>query len=388
MKDLLLKNGLLFTGEEKSLDKKDILMSNGKIKEISKDICYESPDLEVIDLKEKIVSPGIIDCHTHVGIIEETIGMIGLDDNEKSDPVTPQVRAIDSINPLDPCFRDAVTSGITCIMVTPGSANAVGGWNLATKTYGTIIDKMVVKNPVGFKVAFGEEPINTYGKHGKTPVTRMGIAALIRELFMKTQDYMEEKANGNLKERNIRLESVIPLLENKIPLRAHAHRADDIVTAIRIAEEFNIKKLIIEHGTEAHLIKEYLSEKNISIALGPVLTPRIKMELNGNHYSAATELVKAGIKVALITDHPFNSIDQLRSVAALVISEGLSEKDAFKALTVHPAEILECDHIIGKLDIGFHADIVIYDDDPLRLDSKAMMTIINGKIVFKRSTFT
>jgi imidazolonepropionase-like amidohydrolase len=384
MKSTLLKNGLLMNMKTGNIEKKDILISNGKLKVISDQISDVEEDHETIDLQEKYVLPGIIDCHTHVGIIEEGTGKIGVDNNEISDPVTPHLRGIDAINPLDIAFRDAVSSGITTVMSGPGSNNVVGGQSVAIKTFGEIIDQMILKNPVGLKVAFGENPINTYGVNSKSPVTRMGITSLIRELFMKTQDYMVRKEKNKIKERDIKLEAVIPLLQGKIPLRAHAHRADDIITAIRIAEEFHIRRLIIEHGTEAHLIKEYLAEKQIPVAYGPMLTPRIKMELKQRHYSANLELVEAGVKVALITDHPYNSIEQLRTIAILAIAEGLKPVDALKTITLHSAEILECDDRIGRIEPGLDADLAIFNGNPFDINAKNYMTIIDGRIVFTR----
>lgn len=383
MSRLLLKNCLMFEISTGNTVKSDLLIQDEKIKEISREINLQIP--HVIDVKEKYVLPGFIDCHTHLGIIEEATGKIGVDNNETSDPITPHLRGIDAINPLDISFADAVKSGVTTVMSGPGSDNAVGGQSALIKTHGKIIDKMVLKSPVGIKVAFGENPLTTYGQNSKCPVTRMGTAALIRELFMKTQDYISKKEQNNLFERDIKLEAMIPLLKGELPLRAHAHRADDIATAIRIADEFNIKKLVIEHGTEAHLIKEYIKEKNIPVALGPMLTPRIKMELRRRNYSSALELAEAGIKVALITDHPFNSIDQLRTVALLAISEGLRPMDALKALTINPSEIVECQDRIGQLKAGYDADIVVFNGNPLDLNSKVIMTLVNGNVVYSES---
>jgi imidazolonepropionase-like amidohydrolase len=384
MKDILLKNGTLYDLENDKYDKKDIVLRDGKILEIAKNLSNEYEDIEVIDLKEKFVFPGFIDCHTHVGIIEECTGKIGADNNETSDPVTPHLNSIDGINPFDVSFKDAIRSGITCVMSGPGSNNVVGGRNIAIKTCGTIIDKMIVKNPVGFKISLGENPLSTYGIKDKCPVTRMGNAALIRELFMRAEDYIVRKENKKIEERDIRLEAVIPLLKGVIPLRVHAHRADDIVTAIRIAEEFNISKMVIEHGTEAHLVKSYLKEKNIPVAYGPLLTPRIKMELKARNYHSIVELFEAGVKTALITDHPYNSIDCLRLVASMALAQGLSYKDAIKSITINAAEILNCQDRIGKLEVGYDADVVVYDGNPLDIKSKVEITIIDGEVVFQR----
>ncbi|WP_407314834.1 amidohydrolase [Desulfosporosinus sp. SB140] len=367
--------------EQGDTEKKDIFIEMGKISSVDDNLQPDSSFI-TMDMEEHYVLPGFIDCHTHLGIIEECTGKIGVDNNETSNAVTPHLRGIDGINPLDIGFRDALKSGITTVMVGPGSNNVVGGLSLATKTAGHIIDQMLVRNPVGLKIALGENPISTYGIDSKCPVTRMGTAALIRELFMRTQDYIELKSQGKVKYRDLRLESVIPALIGEIPLRAHAHRADDIVTAIRIAEEFNIHKLVIEHGTEADLVKDYLKEREIPVAFGPMLTPRIKMELKSRNYKTAINLVEAGINVALITDHPYNSIDQLRTIAALTIAEGLIPSQALRALTSNPAKILGCGEKIGTIEIGYDADLVVFDGEPFNLNSKIHYTFINGNLVY------
>ena len=384
MNAILLKNGLYTDMESENVSKKDILIENGKIKVISENITYEASKLNIIDLKECYVYPGFIDCHTHMGIIEEGtgIGKLGIDNNEDSNPVMPELRAIDGINPLDLAFKDAVINGITCVMSGPGSHNPVGGQNIAIKTAGNIIDKMILKNPLGLKISFGEDPISIYRPQCKCPMTRMATAALIRELFLHAQDYMYNKDSGKLTERNVKFEAVIPLLKGNIYLRAHAHRADDIITAIRIAEEFHIHKLVIEHGTEAHLIMDYLKEKNIPVAFGPMLTPRVKIEITKNNYSSPCKLVEGGIKVAIITDHPYTTIDQLRSNAILATSQGLSPLDSIKCITINPAEMMGCGDRIGKLKEGYDADITVLDKFALDIMAKVKLTIINGEIVF------
>ncbi len=384
---ILLKGCLILDLDNGESLKKDILIQEGKIARISQIISDIPDDCMAINMNENYVLPGIIDCHTHLGILEEATGKMGLDNNETSDSVTPHLRALDAINSRDIAFKDAIKAGVTTVMIGPGSNNAVGGLNLVIKTAGKIIDQMVVRSPAGLKIALGENPITTYGIKNKCPVTRMGTAALIRELFMKTEDYMEEQKNYNIKKRDIHLEAVIPLLKGEISLRAHAHRADDIITAVRIAEEFKIKKLVIEHGTEADLVADYLVKRNIPVAFGPMLTPRIKMELKSRNYSSVLKLTNAGVKVSLISDHPYNAVEQLRTVAALSISEGLSEHQALKCLTINPAEVLECDHRIGVLKEGMDADIVVLTGKPFDLNSKVKFTMINGKVVYRKEDY-
>ncbi|AFM41798.1 amidohydrolase, imidazolonepropionase [Desulfosporosinus acidiphilus SJ4] len=382
MYSLLLKNCLILE-QHGNVELKDILIEKGKITSLGENLSSAGRS-KTIDIEEHYVLPGFIDCHTHLGIIEECTGKIGVDNNETSNAVTPHLRGIDAVNPLDVGFKDALKSGVTTVMVGPGSNNVVGGLSLACKTSGSIIDQMIIKSPVGLKIALGENPINTYGTDSKCPVTRMGTAALIRELFARAEDYQDLKKQGKIKYRDLRLESIIPVLQGEIPLRAHAHRADDIVTAVRIAEEFKIHKLVIEHGTEADLVKDYLKEREIPVAFGPMLTPRIKMELKSRNYKTAVNLVAAGIKVALITDHPYNSIDQLRTIAALSISEGLNQDDALRALTINPAEILGCGQQIGAIKNGFDADLVVFDGNPFNLNSKVDFTFINGQPVYSK----
>jgi len=381
---MLLKDCLTLDLDNGKSYIKDILIQDGKITRISEVISDIPEDCLVIDINENYVLPGFIDCHTHLGIIEEATGKIGVDNNETSDSVTPHVRALDAINTRDIAFKDAIKAGVTTVMIGPGSNNAVGGLNVVIKTAGMLIDQMVVRSPAGLKIALGENPITTYGINSKCPVTRMGTAALIRELFMQAEDYMEEQENKKNIKRDIRLEAVIPVLKGEISLRAHAHRADDIITAVRIAEEFKIKKLVIEHGTEADLVADYLVERNIPVAFGPMLTPRIKMELKSRNYGSVLKLTNAGVKVALISDHPYNAVEQLRTVAALSISEGLSEHQALKCLTINPAEILECDQRIGILKEGMDADIIVLTGKPFDLNSKVKLTMINGKIVYRK----
>lgn len=383
MKSLLLKNGLITDPSSGTISAADLLLLDGRIKTISKKIEARDCCAEVLELQESYIYPGFIDCHTHMGIMEECTGKLGIGNNESSNPVTPELRAIDGINPRDISFQEAVRSGITCVMSGPGSTNPVGGLNMALKTTGTIIDRMAVKNPLGLKISLGENPISFYGKQDKCPVTRMGIASLIRDLFMRAEDYMNERANGNVRERDIKMEAVVPLLKGEIALRAHAHRADDILTAVRIAEEFGIQRLVIEHGTEAHLVMDYLKERNIPVAFGPMLTPRIKMELQNRHYNSVVKLIDGGIRLALITDHPYNSIDQLRTIAIIAASEGLSPTQSLKCITESPAAIMGLDDRMGRLAEGYDADLVVLSKPALDITSKVQFTIINGEIAFQ-----
>ncbi len=382
----LLKHGNVIPEPGHMIEGGSVLIAGGRLAAVGDwrlPVDETGEELLEIDLTGKYVLPGLIDAHTHLGIIEEATGQIGVDNNENSQPVTPHLRAIDAVNPNDVAFHDAVAAGITTVMTGPGSNNPVGGQSIAIRTAGRIIDRMVLASPVGLKLALGENPLATYGKHERMPVTRLATAALIRDLFMEAQDYLAAKDDGTQRKREIRLEAVLPALRREIPLRVHAHRADDIVTAVRIAEEFGMD-LVIEHGTEAHLVKEYLAEKRVPVAVGPMLTPRIKMELKNRTYRTPRELAEAGVKIAIITDHPYNSIEYLRMITILAVKEGLPEDEALRALTVHPAEMLRLDGRIGRLAPGLEADLVVLDGPPLRFESNVLLVFQAGEIVYRR----
>lgn len=382
--DFILTNGFIHPVASDEIEKGYLIVSDSKISEIgrgSPSAIYSG--IKTIDCSGKHIMPGFIDAHTHLGILEEKMGEIGKDNNETSEPVAPHLRAIDAVNPNDAGFSDALRAGVTAVMTGPGSNNPVGGLNMAVKTYGTIIDKMVIKNPVGLKIALGENPMTTYGSQNSMPVTRMGIMALIRNMFIKAQDYKKLRDSGSLQYRDTAMEAALLALDGKIPVRVHAHRADDIVSAIRLADEFGLR-IVIEHGTEGYMIKDFLKEKNVAVAIGPMLTPRDKMELRNRSYDTARELAEAGVRIALITDHPYNSIEHLRLSAIIAHQQGLPHKIALEAITINPAGILNIDDRVGSLDKGKDADIVILDGDPLDMDSKVEKVYVDGNLVYDR----
>ena len=378
-------DGKIYTMAGAPIDKGVLLIEYGKILDVGEEL--EIPkDCQIIDAKGKFVFPGFIDAHTHVGIFEEVIGEVGEDGNEWTDPVTPHLRAIDAVNPRDKAFEDAVKGGITCVFTGPGSANVIGGQSIAIKTHGHIIDKMVVKAPAGLKVAFGENPKRVYGEQKKMPSTRMGTAALLRETLVKAQNYkakLESEISNPDKviERDLKLEILCDVLDKKIPIRAHAHRADDILTAIRIAREFDVN-IVIEHCTEGHLIAEVLAEYNIPAVVGPSLVSRAKYELKDVSFATPGLLANKGVKVALITDHPVIPVQYLPICAALAVKEGMREEDALAAITINPAEIIGISDQVGSLEKGKDADVVIWDGFPLDIKARPSHVIIDGKIVF------
>ncbi|HHT64474.1 MAG: amidohydrolase family protein [Caldicoprobacterales bacterium] len=386
MAETILSGGVIYPICSESIEKGYIIFKNGKIYDMGKG----SPSEEMLRDREehhcmgKHILPGLIDAHTHLGILEEQTGEIGKDNNETSLSVAPHLRALDGVNPYDAGFQDALRAGVTTVMTGPGSNNPVGGLNMAVKTAGRIIDQMVVKNPAGLKLALGENPMATHGSSNHAPVTRMGTVALIREMFYRAQDYQTLRDTGKLEYRELPMEAVLAALNREIPIRVHAHRADDIVTAVRLADEFQLR-LVIEHGTEGYLIRDFLREKNVAVAVGPMLTPRDKMELKNRSYDTARELAEAGVKIALITDHPYNSIEHLRLAAIIAHQEGLNEKIALEAITVNPANILNIDDQTGTLERGKDADIVVMNGHPLDMDSKVEMVYIKGTLVYERS---
>ncbi|MDI3480958.1 MAG: hypothetical protein PWQ97_613 [Tepidanaerobacteraceae bacterium] len=384
---LAIINGKIYTMSGSVLEKGSVIIDGGKIADVGENLTVP-PDAQIIDAGGRYVFPGFIDAHSHVGIFEEAVGEIGEDGNEWTDPVTPQLRAIDAVNPADIAFEDAVRGGITCAFTGPGSANVIGGQSIALKTSGKVIDKMVVKAPAGLKVAFGENPKRVYGQQKKMPSTRMATAALLRETLVKAVNYKKKMENGakapeKVVERDLKMEALCDVLDRKIPLRAHAHRADDILTAIRIAREFGVD-IVIEHCTEGHLIADELAEAKIPAVVGPSLTSRSKLELKDLSFKTPGILAKKGVKVAIMTDHPVIPIQYLPVCAALAVKEGMREEDALRAITINAAEIIGIADRVGSLEKGKDADVVIWDGHPLDIKSTPSIVIVDGRVVYKR----
>lgn len=377
---LLIENGTLHTMEDGTFDG-DLLIREGKIVRIAPHI--EAPEqAERIDARGLHVFPGFIDAHSHIGISEEKAGKDGDDCNEGTNPLTPCLRAIDAINPMDSAFHNALAAGITGAMVGPGSANAIGGQFAFIKTSGRRVDDMVVLAPAAIKIAFGENPKTNYGVNGNMPSTRMGIASLIREELFLARQYFDQEKNGGV-QKAFGMECYRPLFEGKIPLKAHAHRTDDIFTAIRIAKEFGVG-LTLDHCTEGHLIADAVAESGFPAIVGPSLASRSKNEVNNSDFKTAGALAKAGVLVALTTDHPVSRIQYLPLCAALAAKEGLGEEEALRAITLNAARICRVDKRLGSLRAGKDADIVILDGSPLRIATCVQMTLIDGRIVYQK----
>lgn len=383
---LLIKNGKIVTMAGINYEKGSILIKDGKIVEISENI-KEPQGIEVIDAENSWVLPGLIDAHCHLGMREEDIGFEGDDLNESTDPITPQLRAIDGINPLDPAFDEAVKAGITTVMSGPGSANVIGGQFAIIKTKGVSIDEMVILEPAAIKIAFGENPKRVYKGKNKMPMTRMGTAALLRETLTKAVNYKNKKNEALLKDNNfdidIKMEALIPVLEKKIPLKAHAHRADDMLTAIRIAKEFDIL-LTLDHCTEGHFIIDQIKAAGVSAIFGPTMSFRSKVETKNKNYLTAKLLNDAGVKLAIMTDHPVTSIEYLPICAGLAVKSGLSMETALRSITINAAEILGINSRVGSIEKGKDADIAIYDGNPMDIYTSTLYTIIDGKVVYRK----
>ena len=360
-----------------------LISDEGKIVALGEDLSVPA-DAQVIDAGGRLVTPGCIDAHCHIGLDNEACGWEGKDYNEIVDPITPQMRAIDSINPLDESLPNALRGGVTSACTGPGSANVVGGTFTSIKLAGKRVDKMIIKDPVAMKCAFGENPKRCYGQNGKkAPMTRMGTAALLRELLFKTRRYMEDKAAGKNPGFDMKLESMIPVLEGKIPLKAHAHRADDILTSIRIAKEFGVR-ITLDHCTDGALIADELAEEGNWAFIGPSLGSKSKIELMNKSFTTPAVLHKAGVKICIITDAPVIPLQYLPMCAGLAVNAGLDMEEAWKAITISPATAIGIADRVGSLEPGKDADVVIWTADPLTtVGGEAWKTIVDGKIVYE-----
>ncbi len=371
---IALTNGKLYTMENGIVEQGTILLDGTKIVAVGADVAIPA-EAQVIDVEGRIVTPGFIDAHTHMGIDEEIHQPIGDDCNEMTEPNTAELRAMDAINYRDLAFQDAVQAGITTVMITPGSANVFGGLITVMKTAGKTYKEMLINGEAGLKMAFGENPKRVYGEKDKTPSTRMATMAIARQGFYEAQEYI--KKSDEDKEFSLQTEHIAKALNGGIPVRAHAHRADDIMTAIRLRDEFNLD-LVVEHCTDGHLIADELKEANVPVTVGPSLSNRAKVEMEHVTFRTPGVLANAGVDVALITDHPCTPIQYLSICAGIAVREGMQEYDAFKALTITPAKILKIDDRTGSLKAGKDADIVVWDNHPFEIKGKPNMVFING----------
>ena len=360
-----------------------VLIADGRIEAAGRDV--RVPDgVERVEAAGKVVLPGLVDAHVHLGVHEEGDGWAGQDTNELTDPVTPHVRALDAINPADLGFADALAGGVLTVNVNPGSGNPIGGQTAAVRSAGRSVDEMVLRAPSGMKSALGENPKRVYGERKQFPSTRLGTAAAIRDALVKTANYLakRDREGDEPVERDLRWEALGLVLAGEIPWRQHCHRADDIATALRLADEFGYR-LVIDHGTEAVLLADRLAERGVPVLIGPLLTSRSKVELRNRSLANPGRLAAAGVELGIITDHPVVPVHLLHVQAALAVREGLDPAAALRAVTLTPARILGVDDRLGSLEPGKHATLCVWSGDPLDARSRVESAWIEGRQVYR-----
>ncbi|MCH1941173.1 amidohydrolase [Holdemania massiliensis] len=379
---ICIKNGWVHDAVHEEPYLADVLAENGKITAIGQNLIVPQ-DCEIIDATDKNVYPGFVEAHCHIGLDGSGIGFEGDDCNEMTDILTPQLRAIDGINPMDPTFREAALAGITTVCTGPGSANVLGGTFTAIKTVGKRVDKMIVKKEVAMKCAFGENPKRCY--KDKNNYSRMSTASKLREMLLKAKEYDRKvtaaaEDESKLPPLDVKLEALRPVLHCELPLKAHAHQANDIFTALRIAQEFNVK-LTLEHVTEGHLIVDELKDEPVPMAVGPSLTHASKFELRNKTFETPGILAAAGCQVSIITDSPVIPQQYLPLCAGLAIKSGMKEWDALKAITINAAKHIGIEDRVGSLEIGKDADILIIEGSCFEVSAQPEVVIIDGKVV-------
>lgn len=384
---IFLKGGMVYTMTSAQPEVMDVLLEDKKIKAVGKNLKVPKK-ARVIECEGKLVMPGFVDAHCHLGLWEDSLGFEGDDGNEMTDPITPHLRGIDAMNPMDVTFREACEGGVTTAVAGPGSANVIGGQFAAIKTHGDRIDDMIIKAPLAMKCAFGENPKRVYSGSKKSPSTRMAIVGEFRKTLFSAKEYLAKKeaAGDDLSKMpayDMKMEALIPVLKGEIHFKAHAHRADDIFSAIRIAKEFGIK-MTLEHCTEGHLIAEHLAKENMPAIVGPSFGHRTKVELKHKSFDTPGILHKAGVKIAIMTDSPVIPLQNLPMCAALAAKAGLDEMEALKAISINAAEITGIADRVGSLEVGKDADVVIWDRHPFELQSSVLVTIVNGEVVFEK----
>jgi imidazolonepropionase-like amidohydrolase len=358
-----------------------VLVQDGAILALGRDV--RVPDgAERVDATAKVVLPGLVDAHVHLGVHEEAEGWAGEDTNEMTDPVTAHVRALDAVNPADLGFQDAVAGGVLTVNVNPGSGNPIGGQTVAVRCGGRTVDEMVLRAPSGMKSALGENPKRVYGERKELPSTRLGTAAVIRDALVKAANYLakQERGNGEPAERDLRWEALGMVLRREIPWRQHCHRADDIATAMRLADEFGYR-LVIDHGTEAALLADRIAERGVPVLIGPLLTSRSKVELRNRSLANPGRLAAAGVELGIITDHPVVPVQLLHVQAALAVKEGLDAAAALRAVTLTPARVIGVDDRLGSLEPGKAATLCVWSGDPLDVRSRVEAAWIDGRPV-------
>ena len=380
---ILIKNANLISMEEVNYEICDILLDVNKIEKIGHLNEEDYPNVVVIDAKERFVTPGLVDPHCHVGLMESTIGWAGSDVNEVTNPITPELRGIDGVKPHDECFKEALESGVTTVCCGPGSANLIGGTFCALKTKGKTVDEMILVKELAMKMALGENPKRCYGNAKTSPQTRMASASLIREWLFKAKNYHEKKLaaeadKSKMPEFNMKLESLSRVFDG-LPVKIHAHQADDIATAMRIGKEFGLK-MTVDHCTEGYLIADSLKANDQMVILGPVMHNKSKYELKEKSFSSGKVLYEKGVTFSIMTDHPVIEQKHTMIHAALFVKAGLPELEALKAVTINAAKTCFIDEYVGSIKEGKHADIVVWSKHPLDIMAEADVVILNGNI--------
>ncbi|SEG42697.1 Imidazolonepropionase [Nonomuraea solani] len=382
--NIAITSGYVVPVDGEPIDGGTVLIQDGRITAVGRDVTV--PDgITVVDATGGWVLPGFVEAHGHLGVYEEAEGWAGQDTNEMTDPNGARLRALDAINPADLGFGDALSGGVTTAVIKPGSGNPIGGQTVAVKCWGRSVDEMLLKQPVSVKSALGENPKRVYGDQKKLPSTRQGVAAVIRDAFMKAQDYQAKRAaaeeEGKPFDRDGTLEILSRVLDGELPWCQHTHRADDIATALRLADEFGYR-LVINHGTEGHLLADTLAERNVPVIIGPLFTSRSKVELRHRSLRNPGILARAGVELAITTDHPVVPIHFLVHQATLAVKEGLDPVEALRSITLNPARIMGLDDRVGALRPGLDGDVVIWSGDPLDVMSRALRVFISGREVY------
>lgn len=372
-------NGIVLTMAGPNYERGYVTVRDGKITAVGPmddGACAE--DDEVFDAQGGYVLPGFIDAHTHIGVISESINVAAEFCNEMSNPVTPELRIVDGIYPFDTAFPKAVRSGVTSAVVCPGSGNVIGGQIAAIKLAGTRVDDMVIKAPCGMKMALGDNPRSVYGSRTISPVTRMGVASVLRNALLQARDYMERKERGESQPFRADWEALIPVLKGELTAHIHAHRSDDLYTAMRIVKEFGLKATII-HCTDGRIVAKDLAKTGLTAVVGPALLSSTKIETMNVSFETPAAVAAAGVKIAITTDHNIVPLEYLPVCAALAVRGGLSEEDALRAITIHPAEIAGISDRVGSLEPGKDADISVFSGHPLDFRSTTKAVFINGE---------
>lgn len=378
---VIIHGGTILTVTDGIIEGGSILLGDdGRIAEVFASHT-EVPGATVVDAADKYVVPGFVDAHTHLGICNLEVGEIGEDENEMTNPATPACRAIDAVYTWDSGFADALAGGVTTVFTGPGSGNVIGGQSITMKTAGSDIEKMVLQDPAGLKTASGENPKRVYKGKNQLPSTRMGTAKVLREALLKARDYKERRAGAEPPATDLEMEVLCKVLDGEIPLRMHSHRADDMITMIRIRDEFGIR-MVIEHGTDSARIRDDLSKAGVAVITGPLLDVSPKVETASSSFATPHLLHEAGVLTAIMTDHPVIPIESLRLEAAIAAYEGgAGEQEALEFITINPATILGLEQRIGSIAKGKDADVVIWSGHPFKASSIAEKTFVNGRLV-------